>query len=96
MSIVHSNVCVQIPPQRSWRSRLAVVRLSLVVAVAALVAYMLAWAGAGVDRLPTSWVTDHPIAVIGAWSLTVIAVVGPVVLLRFRTRGGVRSLPSAR
>jgi hypothetical protein len=78
----------------AWRSRLELLRRLLTVAVLVLAGYMVAWMGAGIGRIPTTWVTDHPIAVIGVWSLAVLAIVGTVSVSRYRSEGHVRSIPS--
>lgn len=78
-----------------WRSQWTLLRRLLIVAVLLIVAYTIAWVGAGIGRLPSSWVTDHPIAVIGAWSLAVLAVVGPLTLSRPRAKGRGQSVRQA-
>jgi hypothetical protein len=70
-----------------WRSQVPLLRRGLTVAVIVPAAYLVAWVGAGTGRLPASWVTDHPIAVIGIWALAVLAVFGPVTVSRFRMPG---------
>lgn len=77
-----------------WRSRRALLRCLLSAAVLVIGAYMVAWIGAGTDHFPGSWVTDHPIAVIGVWSVAVIAVVGSVGISRYRAAGPAQSIPS--
>lgn len=79
----------------AWRSGWALLRRLLTVGLLLVGAYMIAWVGAGTGHLPHFWVTDHPIAMIGAWSFAVLAVVGPLTLSRYRIAGRARSMRQA-
>jgi hypothetical protein len=77
-----------------WRSRSVSVRRVLTGSVLLVAAYMAAWVGAGFGLIPRTWVTDHPIAIIGAWSLAVVAIVGSLTVSRFRATRAARSIAS--
>ena len=79
----------------AWRSGWVRLRRLLMASALLIGAYMLAWVGAGIALLPSSWVTDHPIAMIGAWSLAVLTVVGSLSLSRYRIQGRPQSIGQA-
>ena len=79
----------------AWRSGWILLRRLLAASGLLIGAYLIAWAGAGAGLLPRSWVTDHPIAVVGAWSLAVVVAVGSLTLSKYRTEGRAQSVPQA-